>query len=99
MTPGGSPPSACPLTHVIFDSRRAATSLSMRCRCTAAPAAGHAVKHTCVVLADGNAKCFGRNSAGQLGQGDKKNRGDQPGTMGDNLRPVDLGARSGDLGC
>ncbi len=31
------------------------------------------------------------NGLGQLGQGDTNNRGDQPGEMGSNLQPVDLG--------
>ena len=31
--------------------------------------------HTCVILSDGNIKCWGQNQFGQLGLGDTKNRG------------------------
>lgn len=41
--------------------------------------------HTCVVLVGGGIKCWGENSAGQLGLGDALNRGDEPGEMGDSL--------------
>ena len=37
-------------------------------------------------------KCWGSAFYGQLGQGDSIARGDGPGEMGDNLKPVDLGA-------
>jgi cysteine-rich repeat protein len=47
--------------------------------------------HACAVLDDGTAKCWGSNEFGQLGQGDKDNRGDSPGEMGDNLKPISLG--------
>ena len=47
---------------------------------------------TCTILSDGNVKCWGRNSDGRLGLGDKGyNLGDDPGEMGDNLPTIDLG--------
>jgi alpha-tubulin suppressor-like RCC1 family protein len=47
--------------------------------------------HMCAVLDDATVKCWGRNVDGQLGLGDTKARGDQPGEMGDRLRAVSLG--------
>ncbi len=43
---------------------------------------------TCAILDNGNLKCWG---TGSLGQGDNSRRGDDPGEMGDNLPPIDLG--------
>ena len=61
--------------------------------------AGHIAKalsagdsHTCVILDDDSVKCWGYNSNGQLGLGDKNDRGDGPNEMGDMLPKVDLGA-------
>jgi hypothetical protein len=51
-----------------------------------------AVWTTCAVLDDDTAKCWGWNGNGWLGQGDKNDRGDQPGEMGDSLPPIDFGA-------
>lgn len=48
--------------------------------------------HTCALLNDGGVKCWGQNAYGELGLGDTKNRGDEPGEMGDNLPTIDLGA-------
>src|SRR3569832_603694 len=52
-------------------------------------AAGY--NHTCALLDNGKLKCWGDNSAGQLGLGDTVNRGDQSDQMGDALPSVDLG--------
>jgi alpha-tubulin suppressor-like RCC1 family protein len=45
--------------------------------------------HTCAVLDDDSVKCWGANDAGQLGQGDRARRGDEPGELA-GLRSVDL---------
>jgi alpha-tubulin suppressor-like RCC1 family protein len=45
---------------------------------------------TCAVLDDASVKCWGYNYDGELGLGDTKNRGDQPGQMGADLPPVEL---------
>ena len=47
--------------------------------------------HTCALLQDNTVKCFGYNADGQLGQGHTRNLGDEPGEMGGNLPPIDLG--------
>ncbi|KAJ1479777.1 regulator of chromosome condensation 1/beta-lactamase-inhibitor protein II, partial [Baffinella frigidus] len=48
--------------------------------------------HSCALLDDATVKCWGRNISGQLGLGDKLNRGDGANEMGTNLASVDLGA-------
>jgi alpha-tubulin suppressor-like RCC1 family protein len=47
--------------------------------------------HTCAILDDTTVKCWGYNDFGGLGQGDANWRGDNPGEMGDDLAPVNLG--------
>jgi alpha-tubulin suppressor-like RCC1 family protein len=47
--------------------------------------------HLCARLTNGQIKCWGTNSSGQLGLGDTATRGDQIAEMGDNLPAVDLG--------
>lgn len=47
--------------------------------------------HTCVRFASQRVKCWGKNEKGELGYGDTKPRGAEPGTMGEALPYVDLG--------
>ena len=47
--------------------------------------------HTCAILDDGSAKCWGYGANGRLGYGDTLSRGDGAGEMGDYLPVVDLG--------
>ncbi len=46
---------------------------------------------TCALLDNGTVKCWGGNLYGELGLGDRRNRGRMPGEMGDALPAVDLG--------
>jgi len=51
-----------------------------------------AVWTTCAVLDNDTAKCWGWNGNGWLGLGDKNDRGDAPGEMGDALPAINFGA-------
>ena len=53
---------------------------------------GGGIDHRCAILDDHSVKCWGDNSLAQLGLGDTASRGDKPGTMGDALPTVYLGA-------
>ncbi len=46
---------------------------------------------SCVLFEDGRVKCWGDNRYGQLGYGDRSNRGDQPNEMSEQLSYIDLG--------
>ena len=46
---------------------------------------------SCAILDNGSTKCWGRNTYGQLGQGDVNSRGDSANEMGDNLQPINFG--------
>lgn len=48
-------------------------------------------EHTCVLLEDGGVLCWGLNTSGQLGLGDREDRADEPDEVGDALTTVDLG--------
>jgi len=48
-------------------------------------------RHTCALLDDASLKCWGGNTKGQLGLGDKLDRGDGANEMGDSLSPLSLG--------
>ena len=47
-------------------------------------------RHTCAVLDNASIKCWGSNTAGELGLGDTNNRGDGSGEMGDILPVISL---------
>ena len=48
--------------------------------------------HSCAILDDQSAKCWGYGYYGELGQGDNQTRGDVAGELGDNLPPIALGS-------
>lgn len=50
-------------------------------------------EHVCARLDNGQVKCWGDNSNGQLGHGDTDSVGDQANEMGDTLPAVNLGSR------
>ncbi len=47
--------------------------------------------HSCALLENNTVKCWGRNMAGELGQGNTAKIGDEPGEMGSNLDNVSVG--------
>ncbi len=46
---------------------------------------------SCARLDNGTAKCWGRNTTGQLGQGETANRGDAAGELGNTLAAINVG--------
>lgn len=74
------------------DGDRLAPGPDVRLRGAAAAALAAGTDHTCAILFGGGVvKCWGRNDEGQLGLGDRTNRGDGPDQMGDALPAVALG--------
>ena len=51
--------------------------------------------HSCAILDNGEMKCWGNNSNGQLGLEHANRIGDESNEMGDNLPAIDLGTDSG----
>ena len=47
--------------------------------------------HTCAVLDNATAKCWGDGADGRTGNGTQNNLGDQPGELGDSLSAISLG--------
>ena len=47
--------------------------------------------HVCAILEDNTAKCWGRNTVGQLGYEDTSHRGNSPSEMGTYLPEINLG--------
>eukprot|EP01083_Nonionella_stella_P001796 5149_1 len=47
--------------------------------------------HTCALSTTNKVKCWGYNFYGQLGYGDRNDRGDGANEMGDDLLEIDLG--------
>ncbi|KAG2446354.1 hypothetical protein HXX76_000941 [Chlamydomonas incerta] len=81
--------------NIAYGSKTQPVALGSGLRAVAVVAGGF---HTCALLRyalrdDGTrlVKCWGRNDAGQLGQGDTRGRGSSPADMGDALRAVNLG--------
>jgi alpha-tubulin suppressor-like RCC1 family protein len=47
--------------------------------------------HSCALFGNSTVKCWGANTAGQLGYGDTLTRGTNPSDMGNNLPTIDFG--------
>jgi cysteine-rich repeat protein len=57
----------------------------------AAKAIAVATYEACAILENGDLKCWGNNTSGQLGTGDTNDRGDDAGEMGDVLKAIPFG--------
>ena len=86
----GTPPCSPPPPCMANPSVTATTSIDLGTGRTAqAISAGR--KHTCVILDDDTAKCWGEGDNGQLGQENGNHLGDDSGEMG-SLMSIDLGS-------
>ncbi len=77
----GDSPGETGLSNGIVDLGNGRTAIAVR-------AGGF---HSCAILDNGQLKCWGKNTYGQLGIGSTAHRGDGPGEMGDSLPAIDLG--------
>ncbi len=66
-----------------------AVDLGSDVKATAISSGGY---HTCALLDNNAVKCWGVGGRGQLGQGNTDTLGDEPGELGDSLKPIDLGS-------
>lgn len=74
---------------IMTSTYQASSAVELTQSCLFSLAAGES--HSCAVK-NGNVKCWGLGTYGELGQGNTNDIGDGPNEMGDNLLPIALGA-------